>query len=36
MDPAIVEAKDTTYEIPSNWYIKVDKYLNGRIEEASP
>jgi N-methylhydantoinase A/oxoprolinase/acetone carboxylase beta subunit len=34
MGPAIVEAKDTTYVISPNWSLKVDKYLNGRIEEA--
>jgi N-methylhydantoinase A/acetophenone carboxylase len=34
MGPAIVEAKDTTYIIPANHFFKVDKYLNGRIEEA--
>jgi N-methylhydantoinase A/acetophenone carboxylase len=34
--PAIVEAKDTTYIIPVNQSFKVDKYLNGRIEEAKP
>jgi N-methylhydantoinase A len=33
MGPAIVEAKDTTYIIPGNQSFKVDKYLNGRIEE---
>jgi N-methylhydantoinase A/acetophenone carboxylase len=32
--PAIVEAKDTTYVIPGNQSFKVDKYLNGRIEEV--
>jgi N-methylhydantoinase A len=36
MGPAIVEAKDTTYIIPVNQSFKVDKYLNGRIEEAKP
>jgi N-methylhydantoinase A/acetophenone carboxylase len=34
MGPAIVEAKDTTYIIPTNQSFRVDKYLNGRIEEA--
>jgi N-methylhydantoinase A len=34
MGPAIVEAKDTTYVIPENQSFKVDKYFNGRIEEA--
>jgi N-methylhydantoinase A/acetophenone carboxylase len=34
--PAIVEAKDTTYIIPVNQSFKVDKYLNGRIEEVKP
>lgn len=32
--PAIIEARDTTYVIPSNWSFKVDQYLNGVIKEA--
>jgi len=30
--PAIVEATDTTYLIPSGWRYTTDKYLNGIIE----
>ncbi|MGB2885485.1 MAG: hydantoinase/oxoprolinase family protein, partial [Dehalococcoidia bacterium] len=30
--PAIIEAPDTTYVIPSGWNYTVDKYLNGIME----
>jgi len=32
--PAIVEAKDTTYVIPANYSLTIDKYSNGIIREV--
>ncbi len=34
--PAIVEAKDTTYVIPSDYSLAIDKYSNGIIKEVKP
>ena len=33
--PAVIEASDTTYVVPSNWTYTVDKYLNGIMEVTS-
>jgi N-methylhydantoinase A/oxoprolinase/acetone carboxylase beta subunit len=32
--PAIIEAKDTTYAIPANWNLNIDKYSNAILEEV--
>jgi N-methylhydantoinase A/oxoprolinase/acetone carboxylase beta subunit len=32
--PAIIEAKDTTYVIPENWTLTIDKYMNAILEEV--
>ncbi len=34
LGPAIIEAEDTTYVLPTGWRFKVDTYLNGIIEET--
>ena len=32
--PAVVEAEDTTYVVPPDRLFRIDRYLNGNIEEA--
>jgi N-methylhydantoinase A len=32
--PAIIEARDTTYVIPADWILNIDKYSNAIIEEV--
>lgn len=32
--PAVIEAKDTTYVIPTGWEFRMDRYLNGMIQRA--
>jgi N-methylhydantoinase A len=32
--PAVIEAKDTTYVIPADWVMNIDKYANAILEEV--
>ncbi len=32
--PAIIEARDTTYVIPADWTLNIDKYSNAILEEV--
>jgi N-methylhydantoinase A len=32
--PAVVEARDTTYVIPADWVLNIDKYSNAILEEV--
>jgi N-methylhydantoinase A len=32
--PAVIEARDTTYVIPANWVLNIDKYANAILEEV--
>ena len=32
--PAIIEARDTTYVVPEDWVLNIDKYSNAILEEV--
>jgi N-methylhydantoinase A/oxoprolinase/acetone carboxylase beta subunit len=32
--PAVIEAKDTTYVLPADWVLNIDKYSNAILEEV--
>jgi N-methylhydantoinase A len=32
--PAVIEARDTTYVIPADWVLSIDKYANAILEEV--
>jgi N-methylhydantoinase A/oxoprolinase/acetone carboxylase beta subunit len=32
--PAVIEARDTTYVIPADWILNIDKYSNAILEEV--
>jgi len=32
--PAVIEARDTTYVIPEDWVLNIDKYSNAILEEV--